>query len=66
MNLKQYFEDEPLGAKKELAEFLGITPVWMALLINNRRKPSPTLAKRIERATQGLVTIKELRPDLFD
>jgi DNA-binding transcriptional regulator YdaS (Cro superfamily) len=24
------------------------------------------LAKKIEKATQGLVTAKELRPDLFD
>jgi DNA-binding transcriptional regulator YdaS (Cro superfamily) len=65
MNLKQYFKDEPYGAKKEMAEFLGITPTWLGILIRKGRKPSPTLAKNIERATQGLVTAKELRPDLF-
>ena len=66
MNLKEYFKDEPYGAKKEMAEFLGITPTWLGLLLKKKRKPSPALAKRIERATQGLVTAKELRPDLFN
>ena len=66
MNLKEYFKDEPYGAKKEMAEFLGITPTWLGLLLKKKRKPSPALAKRIEQATQGLVTAKELRPDLFN
>ena len=66
MNLKQYFKDEPDGAKKEMAEHLGITPTWLGLLLRKARRPSPELAKKIEKATQGLVTKKELRPDLFD
>ena len=66
MNLKQYFKDEPYGAKKEMAEHLGITPTWLGLLLRKARRPSPELAKKIEEATQGLVTKKELRPDLFD
>jgi DNA-binding transcriptional regulator YdaS (Cro superfamily) len=66
MHLKQYFKDEPYGAKNEMAEYLGITPTWLGLLIRRARQPSPELAKRIERATQKLVTAKELRPDLFD
>ena len=65
MNLKEYFRDEPRGAKKEMAEFLGITPTWLGLLIKRSKLPSPYLAKQIEEATQGLVTRKELRPDLF-
>lgn len=66
MNLKQYFKDEPYGAKKEMAEYLGITQTWLGLLINGSCRPSPKLAKKIEKATQGLVPKKELRPDLFD
>ena len=65
MNLKQYFDEEPIGAIKEMAEYLGVTQSWMSLLIHERRKPSAALAKKIEEATQGLVTRKELRPDLF-
>jgi DNA-binding transcriptional regulator YdaS (Cro superfamily) len=66
MNLKQYFKDEPYGAKKEMADYLGITPTWLGLLIRKARRASPELAKKIEVATQGLVTKKELRPDLFE
>jgi DNA-binding transcriptional regulator YdaS (Cro superfamily) len=66
MNLKQYFKDEPYGSKKEMAEYLGITPTWLGLLIRKARRPSPELAKKIEKATQKLVTAKELRPDLFE
>ena len=66
MDLKAYFKDEPYGAKKEMAEHLGITPTWLGLLLRKARRPSAALAKKIEKATQGLVTAKELRPDLFD
>ena len=66
MDLKGYFKDEPAGAKKEMAEYLGITPTWMSLLIGKKKKPSAALAKAIEKATQQLVMAYELRPDLFD
>ena len=65
MNLKKYFKDEPFGSKKEMADYLGISPTQLALIINQNRKVSPQLAKKIEKATQGLVTAKELRPDIF-
>ena len=66
MNLKQYFKDEPYGAKKEMAEYLGITPTWLGLLIRKSLRPSAELAVKIQKATSGLVPAKELRPDLFD
>jgi DNA-binding transcriptional regulator YdaS (Cro superfamily) len=66
MNLKQYFKDEPYGSKKEMAEYLGITQTWLGILIKKKRRCSPELAKKIEKATQGLVTAKELRPDIFN
>jgi DNA-binding transcriptional regulator YdaS (Cro superfamily) len=65
MKLKDYFSTEPLGAIKEMAEYLKVTQSWMSLLIHERRKPSAALSKRIEEATQGLVTRRDLRPDLF-
>jgi DNA-binding transcriptional regulator YdaS (Cro superfamily) len=66
MNLKSYFKDEPYGSKKEMADHLGITQTWLGLLLRKARRPSPELAKKIEKATQGLVTAKELRPDIFN
>ena len=65
MTLAEYFKTDVRGAKAEMAQYLGITSTWMALLIAKRRQPSPALAVAIEKATTGLVTRQELRPDLF-
>ena len=65
MTLVEYFKTDVRGAKSEMAEYLGITPTWMALLISGRRKASPVLSVKIEEATGGLVTRRELRPDIF-
>jgi hypothetical protein len=65
MKLQEYFSTEPLGARGEMADYLGISLTWMSLLIHERRTASAALAVKIEKATQGLVTRKDLRPDLF-
>lgn len=65
MNLKTYFSTEPRGAKIEMARHLGITAEWMSKLIAQKVKPSPLLSVKIEGATQGLVTRKDLRPDIY-
>ena len=65
MTLTEYFSTEPRGAKSEMAEYLRITPTWLGLIMKELRKPSPELCVRIERATGGLVTRVELRPDIF-
>jgi DNA-binding transcriptional regulator YdaS (Cro superfamily) len=65
MTLAEYFKTDVRGAKAEMAEYLKISPTWMALLIAGRRKASPVLALSIEKATGGLVTRQELRPDIF-
>jgi DNA-binding transcriptional regulator YdaS (Cro superfamily) len=65
MTLSEYFSTEPRGAKVEMALYLGITPTYMSLLIHNKRRTSPEMAISIEMATQGLVTRKDLRPDLY-
>lgn len=65
MTLKQYFEGEPHGSKKDFSDRLEISPTWLSLIINGSRKPSAALARKIEKATKGQVTAKSLRPDLF-
>ena len=65
MTLTEYFSSEPRGAKVEMAEYLGITVTYLSLLIHRKRRPSLPMALAIERATQDLVSAKELRPDLF-
>lgn len=65
MTLNEYFATEPHGSKREMAEYLGITTTWLSLLLSGKRVPSAKLAAALEKATQGLVTRRELRPDLF-
>jgi hypothetical protein len=65
MTLAEYFASEPRGAKIEMAKYLGITATYISLLIHNKRRPSAPMTLSIERATQGLVTRNELRPDLY-
>lgn len=65
MTLLDYFKEEPMGAVNEMAAYLGICPSYMSLLIHGKRKPSATLAKKIEKATQGLIKREVLRPDIF-
>lgn len=65
MTLAEYFATEPRGAKIEMAQYLGITATYISLLIHGKRRPSGPMALSIERATQGLVTRHELRPDLY-
>jgi DNA-binding transcriptional regulator YdaS (Cro superfamily) len=48
-----------------MAKYLGITATYISLLIHNKRRPSAPMTLSIERATQGLVTRHELRPDLY-
>jgi DNA-binding transcriptional regulator YdaS (Cro superfamily) len=65
MTLEEYFMTEPRGAKAEMAQHLGISPTWLGQLLSGVRLASPKLSVAIEKATQGLVTRAELRPDLF-
>lgn len=65
MTLKELFGQMPRGAQKELALLLGITQTWMTLIVNGHQRPSAELAARIADATDGKVTLKDLRPDLF-
>lgn len=65
MTLREYFADKKRGAKDGLAKELGISRTWMSQLISGREVCSPELAVEIERLTNGAVTRKDLRPDLF-
>jgi DNA-binding transcriptional regulator YdaS (Cro superfamily) len=65
MTLTEYFSTEPRGAKAEMAEYLGISPTWLSLLLKGERRASAALCNKIEKATCGLVKRKDMRPDLF-
>lgn len=65
MTLAEYFATLPRGAKSDMAREIGISQTWMALLIAGTHVPSAEVCVGIERYTNGAVTRKELRPDLF-
>lgn len=63
MKLKTYLDRLPYGAKKQLAEQVGITPGYISRLLSGSiASPSPSVAVRLERATCGQVTRRDLRP----
>jgi DNA-binding transcriptional regulator YdaS (Cro superfamily) len=48
-----------------MAREIGISQTWLALLIAGTHVPSAEVCVDIEKYTNGAVTRKELRPDLF-
>lgn len=54
-----------VGTQQELADKLGIHPSFVSQMISGHRKVPPTLCRRIEMLTRGLVKRAELRPDIF-
>ncbi len=50
---------------RELAEKSGTTLGYLRLLLSGARKPSHTLAKAIQAATNNQVTKEAMRPDIY-
>lgn len=61
---RRYVDDLPHGQVTVLASRLGIHTVYLSQLASrhNGRQPSPELCVDIERATDGAVTRRDLRP----
>ena len=61
MTLHDYFLEQPRGAKTQMALALGITKTWLSQVLSGHHRPSPYLAKAIQKYTKGAVTSKEDR-----
>jgi DNA-binding transcriptional regulator YdaS (Cro superfamily) len=48
-----------------LAKACGTQAVYLMQIIRGVRRPSPKLARRIHAATNGVVTLESLRPDIW-
>ena len=59
MKLK-HWQDWKQLKNKELAELFEVDQSYITYLLSGKRKPSPILAKKIERVTKGAVTRLEL------
>lgn len=59
MNLREYLFRQRISVQ-DFAEKLEYSRTHLSLIVNGKGKPSPRLAKSIERATNGEVTAQEL------
>lgn len=66
MNLRDYLKSLPRGGGAELARALGKPHVYLCQIAAGIRRANPGLSLAIERATNGAVTARELRPDLAE
>ena len=64
MNLKQYIQSNR-GEGKRLAAALDIDKSYLSQMAGNDRPISPERCLAIERATGGVVTRRDLRPNDF-
>ena len=53
------------GSQANLAELLGVKPSMVSWWATGNKRVSAERAVQIEAVTKGLVTRKELRPDLW-
>lgn len=59
MKLKHWQQSKQFK-NKHLADLFGVDQSYITYLLQGKRKPSPSLAERIEQATGGEVTRFEL------
>lgn len=64
MNLSDFLSQAAYGEGRRLAKEIGVLPVRISDFKSGRRKPSLEQAIKISRATRGLVSLAELRPDI--
>lgn len=66
MKLDEYLKALDRGTAKKLAEAVGVPPSNVSMWKTGKQKPSPEKCKLIEKFTLGVVSRKELRPEIFD
>ena len=62
MKLKKYIEE---NGRKALAKDVGVSTVYVWQLANRKGMASPRVAKAIQTATGGVVSLAEIRPDIW-
>jgi len=64
MNLQAYFDTHPNPAIAAMARRAGTSLAYLQHCKYGNRRMSADLAIRLEHASGGLITARELRPDL--
>lgn len=62
MILKKYIQNLPKGGAASLAKSIGISPSYLSQMASGATNISPENAVKIEQATNGEVSRRELRP----
>lgn len=63
MDLKTYISNSPRGTASGLAKALSISPSYLSQMASGLAPISPERSVAIERATDGAVSRRELRPE---
>ena len=63
MNLKEYTDQN--GGYQRLADDIGTSYAYVYQMANGIRNPSPKVARRIHAETNRMVSLEELRPDIW-
>lgn len=66
MDIRTWLSGADKPERERVAREAGTSVAYFFQLAGGHRNASIELAKRIERATGGLVSRRDLRPDFFD
>ena len=64
MDIQTYIKQSRGHHAKALAQMAGTSVGYLRLLSYGLRRPSADMALKLEHASGGLITARELRPDL--
>ena len=64
MNMHAYLQQVSKAEIETLAAATGTKPIYLRQVGTGFRRPSIALALKLEHASSGLITARELRPDL--
>ncbi len=65
MELKDYFLSLETKERKEFVDRAETTVNYIPLLTGGHRQASPAMARRLSEASNGVVSLSELRPDIW-
>lgn len=65
MELGAYLKEKRVK-QNEFARLVGTSQAAISQILNKKTRPDPNTALRIERATNGEVKARDLRPDLAE
>ena len=65
MRLRDYLKSLPRGGRTDFAREIGVSPAYLYQMSVGVRPVRAQLCRQIERASGGLVSVHDSRPDVF-